>query len=313
VKIANHQLVLLDANLAMFSGNDGQRDAQITFLTTPNQCYGTGQLEFLYRAVFFQKEQIYLHIKSFEKVFVNTCIIPYLSAGLQEKCCWKITVFCPKLEKMNYKAVIFDLDGTLVDTLDDLTDAMNQALAWLGQPGRSRDECRDMIGRGLPEFAKSALPADALHLRDALLRKMREIYLGICLNRTQPYDGIREVLSACQKQQIRLGVLSNKAHDLTVRISEHYFGKETFCRILGLKDNVKAKPDAQPVFILLDQMQLKPADVLYVGDSEVDVQTARNAGVDCIAAGWGFRSVEILKKAGAKIIVSRPLELMEYL
>jgi phosphoglycolate phosphatase len=222
-------------------------------------------------------------------------------------------IICPKLRKMKYKAIIYDLDGTLVDTLDDLTEAMNQSLVYLGQPVRSRDECREMIGRGLPEFAKSALPPEAGHLKDMLLRKMREVYLGICLDQTKPYDGIRDVLSACQKQGIRLAVLSNKAHALTVRISEHYFGKETFCQILGQKENVKAKPDPEPVFILLEKMELKPAEVLYIGDSEVDVQTAQNAGVDFIAAGWGFRSIEVLQQAGAKIIAYSPLELLDYL
>jgi phosphoglycolate phosphatase len=214
---------------------------------------------------------------------------------------------------MKYKAIIFDLDGTLVDTLDDLTEAMNQALMYLGQPARTREECREMIGRGLPEFVKSALPAEAGHLKDALLRKMREIYLGICLNRTKPYDGIRDVLSACQGKGIGLGVLSNKVHDLTVRITEYYFGKETFCQILGQKMNIKPKPDPQPVSLLLEKMNIKPANVLYIGDSEVDVQTARNAGVDCIAAGWGFRSIEVLRQAGAKIVLVKPLELLDYL
>jgi phosphoglycolate phosphatase len=225
----------------------------------------------------------------------------------------EITVFCLKSEEMNYKAIIFDLDGTLVDTLDDLTEAMNQALMHLGQPGRSREECRDMIGRGLPEFAKSALPADAGHLSDILVRKMREIYLTICLDRTRPYDGIRDVLSACQKQGVLLGVLSNKVHDLTVRISEHYFGKDTFYRIMGQKENIKAKPDPEPMCLLIEAMDLKSSDVLYIGDSEVDVQTAQNAGVECIAAGWGFRSIEVLQRAGAKKIIQEPRELLTQL
>jgi phosphoglycolate phosphatase len=212
---------------------------------------------------------------------------------------------------MKYKAIIFDLDGTLVDTLDDLTEAMNQALGQIGQPIRTRDECRDMIGRGLPEFAKSALPPEACHLKDALLCKMREIYLGICLNRTKPYDGIRDVLLACQKQGIRLAVLSNKAHDLTVRITEHYFGKETFCQILGQKEKIKPKPDPEPVYLLLEKMDLKPAEVLYVGDSEVDVQTARNSGMKFIGVGWGFRSAEQLCKTGAEIIIHQPDQLLE--
>jgi phosphoglycolate phosphatase len=248
-----------------------------------------------------------------KKTFVNHSIIAYLSAVLQVKCCRKTSVFYLKLEEMKYKAIIFDLDGTLVDTLDDLTEAMNQALDHLGQPVRSRDECREMIGRGLPEFARTALPPEAVHLKDVLQRKMREIYLGICLNRTKPYAGICDVLSACQNRGIRLAVLSNKAHELTVRITEHYFGSETFCQILGQKENIKCKPDPEPVFVLLEKMDLKSAEVLYVGDSEVDVQTAHNAGVDCIAAGWGFRSIEVLQQAGAKIIIHQPLELLNYL
>jgi phosphoglycolate phosphatase len=221
--------------------------------------------------------------------------------------------FYLKLEKMKYKAIIFDLDGTLVDTLDDLTEAMNQALVHLGQPVRSREECREMIGRGLSEFARSALPPQAGRLRDVLQMTMRGIYAGICLNRTSPYDGIREVLSACQKQGIRLAVLSNKAHELTVRITEHYFGKDAFKEILGQKDNIPCKPDPEPVRLLLAKMDLKPQEVVYVGDSEVDVQTAQNAGVDFVTAGWGFRSVEQLQQAGANKIICRPLELLDYL
>jgi phosphoglycolate phosphatase len=216
-------------------------------------------------------------------------------------------------KKMKYKAIFFDLDGTLVNTLDDLTEAMNQALAGLGQPVRSRDECREMIGRGLADFARAALPGNAGHLQDALLRTMKDVYAGICLNKTYPYLGICDVLSACRKAGIRTAVVSNKAHEITVRIAEHYFGRETFDEILGQKEGMKCKPDPEPMRFLLDKMALRAEEVLYVGDSDVDVQTARNAGLDFVAAGWGFRSAEQLRQAGAKKIIDRPIELMDYL
>jgi phosphoglycolate phosphatase len=214
---------------------------------------------------------------------------------------------------MKYKAIFFDLDGTLVDTLDDLTEAMNQALAGLGQPVRSKDECRQMIGKGLSVFARMALPDHAGHLQDALLWGMKAVYAEICLNQTRPYPGIREVLLVCREMGIRLAVISNKGHILTVRIAEHYFGRSTFDEILGQKDEMKCKPDPEPVLFLLKKMALKPREVLYVGDSDVDIQTARNAGLDFIAAGWGFRSKEQLRQAGAKRIIHQPLELLDYL
>jgi phosphoglycolate phosphatase len=225
---------------------------------------------------------------------------------------WDIFRIAEKDKKMKYKAIFFDLDGTLVNTLDDLSEAMNGALAALGQPGRSRDECREMIGRGLGEFARAALPADGGHLLEALLRKMREIYAGICLNKTVPYAGMCQVLSACKKAGVRTAVISNKAHAMTVRIAEHYFGRDTFDEILGQKEGMKCKPDPEPMRFLLDKMSLKAEEVLYVGDSDVDAETARNAGVDFVAAGWGFRSAEQLRKAGAKKIIDRPVELLDW-
>jgi phosphoglycolate phosphatase len=218
-----------------------------------------------------------------------------------------------KTEKTGYKAIFFDLDGTLVNTLDDLSEAMNRALAELGQPGRSKEECREMIGRGLGEYVRAALPEDAGHLQDALLRKMKEVYAEICLNKTYPYPGICAVLSACRKAGIRTAVVSNKAHEMTVRITEHYFGRETFDEILGQKESMKCKPDPEPIRFLLDKMALRAEDVLYVGDSDVDVRTAQNAGLDFVAAGWGFRSAEQLREAGAKKIIDRPVELLDYL
>lgn len=205
---------------------------------------------------------------------------------------------------MRYKAVFFDLDGTLVDTLDDLTDAMNYALNQLGQPGVSRDACREMIGKGLAVFAEKALPEGAKHLQQSLVDAMKARYVRTCLDKTRIYDGMAELVSQCQQKGLKLGVVSNKSHTLTVKITEHYFGCDVFGVILGQKEDVKIKPDPEPIQIAMKAVGVDlPRETLYVGDSDVDAETARNAGTDFAAVGWGFRSEQQLRQAGAEKII----------
>jgi|FrelakmetLWP11LW_1041352.scaffolds.fasta_scaffold11161_2 phosphoglycolate phosphatase len=205
---------------------------------------------------------------------------------------------------MRYKAVFFDLDGTLVDTLDDLTDAMNYALSQLGQPGIGRDACREMIGKGLAVFADKALPEGAKHLQQALIDAMKARYVRTCLDKTRIYAGMAGLVSQCRQKGLKLGVVSNKSHPLTVKIAEHYFGSEVFGIILGQKEDVKIKPDPEPIQIAMKAVGVDlPQETLYVGDSDVDVETARNAGTDFVAVGWGFRSEQQLRQAGAEKII----------
>lgn len=215
---------------------------------------------------------------------------------------------------MKHKAVFFDLDGTLVDTLDDLTNAMNFALNLLGQPSINREECREMIGKGLAVFAYKALPDIAKHLQQQLIAEMKKRYLTTCFQETTIYPGVLEFVDQCRQKGLKLAVISNKEHTLTQKIVRHYFGPERFECVLGQKENMKIKPDPAPIYWVMNELGIdNPKDVLYIGDSDVDAQTALNAGVDFVGVSWGFRSVEQLKEAGAKIILHQAADILEIL
>ncbi|MGH2271952.1 HAD family hydrolase [Anaerohalosphaeraceae bacterium U12dextr] len=215
---------------------------------------------------------------------------------------------------MKHKAVFFDLDGTLVDTLDDLTNAMNYALNLLGQPSISREECRAMIGNGLAVFAYKALPDHAKHLQQQLISEMKKRYLATCLKETTIYPGVLEFVDQCRQKGLKLAVISNKEHSLTHKIVQHYFGPERFECILGQKEGLKIKPDPAPVNWVMNELGISnPKDVLYIGDSDIDAQTALNAGVDFVGVSWGFRSIEQIKAAGGQIIVHQAAEILEIL
>jgi phosphoglycolate phosphatase len=214
---------------------------------------------------------------------------------------------------LNIKGLIFDLDGTLVDTLDDLTDSMNAALTQVGRPARSADECRAMVGYGLPVFAERALGAEHSHRTDALLTRMVDYYRDHCLLKTTVYDGIKEAIAVLRSRRIRLAVLTNKNQACAEVISRHYFGADTFDPIIGVADGRAAKPDPQTTLDILRQWKLDAAEVAFVGDSETDVQTALAAGVRCIACQWGFRSREQLLAAGANILIVHPAQILNHI
>jgi len=211
------------------------------------------------------------------------------------------------------KGIIFDLDGTLVDTLDDLTDSMNAALAQVGRPARSAAECRQMIGHGLPAFAERALGAGYSHLTNALLTRMVDYYRDHCRLKTTAYDGMQEAMAALRRRRIRLAVLTNKNQAPAEVISGHYFGADTFDPIIGAAPGRPPKPDPQTTLEILRQWKLNANEVAFVGDSEADVQTAIAAGVRCIACQWGFRSPQQLLGAGAHILIARPAQILDHI
>lgn len=212
---------------------------------------------------------------------------------------------------MPYKAVIFDLDGTLVDTLADLTDAMNFALKKLAQPARGPDECRMMIGSGVKHFAKRALPEDKQHLADDLLVEMRAFYTQNCLNRTKPYDGITQVVSQLAGRGIALAVCTNKNQKDANRIIDHFFGKSTFDQVVGVRQGFPIKPHPQVTEAIVASFGLDPSQMVFVGDSDIDITTAENGQIPFIGVSWGFRSADELRAVGAEIIIDFPEELVK--
>ncbi|MCK5000930.1 MAG: HAD-IA family hydrolase, partial [Anaerohalosphaera sp.] len=181
---------------------------------------------------------------------------------------------------MSYKAVIFDLDGTLINTLEDLTDAMNFALGELGQPMHPVDGCMQMIGNGVSMFAQRALSAENQQLKPELIEILRKRYEKHCFDRTMPYPQIEELLETLKSRGIFLAVCTNKDQgpaEMTVR---HFFGEGTFQIIAGADNGVAIKPDPGAALGIVDKLCLKPENCLFVGDSDVDILTAINARIE---------------------------------
>ncbi len=171
-----------------------------------------------------------------------------------------------------------------------------------------------MIGKGLAVFAYKALPENAKHLQQQLINEMKKRYLTTCFEETTIYPGVLEFVDQCRQKGLKLAVVSNKEHTLTHKIVHHYFGPERFQCVLGQKEGLKIKPDPAPVHWVMNELGISnPKDILYIGDSDVDAQTALNAGVDFVGVSWGFRSVEQLKAAGAQIILHQAAEILEIL
>lgn len=208
-----------------------------------------------------------------------------------------------------YKAILFDMDGTLLDTLTDLTDAVNYILNRHGYPKRTVDEVRSFVGNGARKLIERAVPAglDAPTV-DAVLAEYKDWYEAHNCVKTAPYAGIPAALAALEREGVKLAVVSNKPDGATKKLAARFFpGLPAF----GQKDNIPAKPAPDMVWDALAALGVDRADGAYVGDSEVDVATAKNAGLALIAVDWGFRSREALLAAGAETVVSNATELLE--
>ena len=208
-------------------------------------------------------------------------------------------------------AVIFDLDGTLLNTLEDLKDSTNYALQKFRFPQKTLDEVRSFVGNGLRMLIVRAVPAgteDAVI--DAVLQTMKLHYAENYHNKTRPYDGIEALLARLKAEGYPMAIVSNKA-DLVVALLRKLYFDALIPVAVGETEGVLRKPAPDMVIEGLRRLGLPGAKAVYVGDSEVDLQTARNAGLPCLSVTWGFRSIQQLEEAGAQHLVHTPEELYE--
>lgn len=209
---------------------------------------------------------------------------------------------------------IFDLDGTLLDTLDDLADCANSALEETGFAPHPVDAYRFFVGDGMETLMRRAAPGEAGE--DALKRLaacMRDTYAMGWAVKTKPYPGIPDMLEKLAAMGLRLGVLSNKPHDFTLLTVRHFFPGIPFARVQGSPQGGKAKPDPALALAMAGELGLRPGQVLFLGDSSTDMDTAMAAGMRPVGAGWGFRPEEELKKHGAKSVLARPEQIFTLL
>ena len=212
-----------------------------------------------------------------------------------------------------YSTVIFDLDGTLLDTLQDLRDSTNYALALHNLPTRSLDEIRRFVGNGVGLLIHRSVPeVTPADLEAQCLADFRAHYLLNMEHRTAPYDGVLELLDGLNKAGIRLAVVSNKFDGAVKGLCASYFGDRVRVAI-GESQGVARKPAPDTVFRALEELGADAQGAVYVGDSEVDIETARNAGLPCLSVTWGFRDAGFLAQHGAQRTVSTPAALLALL
>jgi len=216
---------------------------------------------------------------------------------------------------MNFEAVIFDLDGTLLDTIADLTDAMNMALNHFGFPVHDVETCKMFVGDGVEMFAFRALPE---HSRDkAMVTKcaalMREEYGKRWAKKTRPYDGIPQLLDELTLQNLKMAILSNKPDDSTKEMVAEILSKWRFHPVAGAQPSVPKKPDPTQAIQISQALRVPPEQFLYLGDTGTDMRTAQAADMFAVGALWGFRSAEELMSSGAQVLVEHPREVLKIL
>ena len=212
------------------------------------------------------------------------------------------------------RLVIFDLDGTLLNTIDDLGMATNHALDAMGLPTHAIEAYPMMVGNGVTKLMERALPPELrgeATVQEAL-GHFRAYYDEHCCDATRPYRGIPELLAELAEREVKMAVTSNKYQAAVTRILNHYFPDTPFAAALGHQEGMPSKPDPSIVFAALNLCPTPKAEVLYVGDSGVDMETARRACVESVGVAWGFRPVAELRRAYADHIATDPDEVLTY-
>lgn len=208
-----------------------------------------------------------------------------------------------------YKACIFDLDGTLTDTLESLTYSVNLTLQEVGVGQITDEQCKSFVGNGarrlIEESLKAAGDPNALKIEEAMEAYGR-IFKVHCTYHVKPYDGIVSLLDNLNKDGVQLAVLSNKPHLRTLDVVNQFFDQDVFQCVHGQCEEVPRKPDPAGIFLILEELGIEKEECLYIGDSEADIKAGRAAGVDTVGVLWGFRTKEVLEAQGATYIIDKP-------
>ncbi len=211
---------------------------------------------------------------------------------------------------MKYRAYIFDLDGTLLDTLLDLANAVNFAMRFKGYPERTVDEVRSFIGNGIKVLIKRSVPDGTSDTDYAeALEIFTKYYLEHIADNTKPYDGMIDVVKTLRERGCKVAVLSNKAHFAAQAVVKDFFG-DIFDLVVGKMDEFPSKPEPDSLFYTIKTLGVTAEDCVYIGDSDVDVLTAHNAGIPCIGVTWGNRDEDVLVSGGAEYIANKPEEIL---
>ncbi len=213
----------------------------------------------------------------------------------------------------NITTIIFDMDGTVLNTLDDLTDAVNHVFSQFDLPARSSEDYRKFFGNGIGYAMKCAAPEGTPDsLFDEMIPVFREYYDKHCLDKTRPYDGILELMSTLKEKGYKMAIVSNKIDSAVKELNDRFFS-EYVAVAIGEKPGIKRKPAADTVLAALDELGASRSEAVYIGDSEVDLQTAKNSGLSCISVLWGFRDKNLLIENGATVFAKTPEDVLAIL
>ena len=217
------------------------------------------------------------------------------------------------MKTKNYEIAIFDMDGTILNTLDDLAGSANYVLLEYGMPVRTINEIRNFVGNGIRNLIMKAVPEGEKHPEfENVFALFKEHYREHCNDKTVPYDGILELMRELHGRGVKMAIVSNK-FDAGVKVLNEKFFQDYIEIALGEVPGSKRKPDPESLNVVLQLLGVDKEHAVYVGDSDVDIQTAKNAEVRCISVSWGFRDEEFLLNHEAGIVIGRPLELLEYI
>lgn len=216
---------------------------------------------------------------------------------------------------MKFKAAIFDLDGTLLDTIEDIKETMNQVLKSKNHKQFSLHQYKYFVGKGVDNLIMRVIDEAGINPIefDSIKEGYYDIYKDQSKINTKAYVGITALMKNLKEKNVSLNVLSNKPHGQTIDVIEHYFGLETFDYVYGKKSEFLPKPDPNSLLDLISKLNLKKSEIIYIGDTETDIHTAKNAGVFSVGVLWGFRTEDELINAGADVIISNPEDLIKFI